>query len=425
MTSSQPVVYSSPFRINLEQQRKRAKALRNAIRQSQPDAIARFQRYHPGLTPEQLVRQYGQLSDAQWIIAQELGLPSWPKLKAHIAAMEQAKSAIDTQSNPPDRAFSTLHIRCGSDIQHALQQAGFKGDYLAYSDPFCQGPVLASDDWLLKRVEFLATHYASRMGISQQQLLQQREQEERTLLSAVNHYQRIVLWFEHDSYDQLILARCLAHFHTHPAPRLEMVTVDRYPGSRRFLGLGQLPAEALLLLWQARRPVTARQCRQGYQLWEQLRADNPAPLLSLADDAADDLPFFPQALRRHCQEFPCVKNGLGLTEQLVLRCLAEQPCSYKQLFHRLMEQHEPLPWLGDIMLDDIIDGLRLAPKPALFRDTASNTLSLTPIGQALLANSLDWMQCRPAIRWLGGVRIDGSRPCWRWHPQRQRLVLTA
>lgn len=425
MTSSQPAVFSSPFRINLEQQRKRAKALRNAIRQSQPDAIARFQRYHPGLTPAQLIQMYGQLSDAQWIIAQELGLPSWPKLKNHVEAMEQAKKTIDTQLNPPDHALSTLHIRCGSDIQHALQQAGFTGDYLAYSDPFCQGPVLTGDDWLATRVEFLATRYTSRMGTNQQQLAQQREQEEHTLLSAANRYQRIVLWFEHDSYDQLILIRCLANFHIHHAPLLEMVTVDRYPGSRRFLGLGQLPMEALLLLWQSRRPVTARQCLQGYQLWERLRSDNPAPLLSLAASAANDLPFLPQALRRHCQEFPDIENGLGLTEQLALRCLAERPCTHKQLFRTLTEQYEPLPWLGDIMLDAIIDDLRLAPKPALFLDTASNTLRLTPVGRELLANKLDWMQCHPAVRWLGGVRIDGGPPCWRWDPQRQQLVLTA
>lgn len=423
MTSSQPAVFSSPFRINLEQQRKRAKALRNAIRQSQPDAIARFQRYHPGLTSEQLAQSHGQLSDAQWIIAQELGAPSWPKLKAHVEAMEQARKTIDAQGAAPDHALSTLHIRCGADIQQRLQQAGFTGDYLAYSDPFCQGPVHSGDDWLSTRVEFLADHYAARMGISRRRLLQQREQEEQTLLSAADRYQRIVLWFEHDSYDQLILARCLAHFHTRPAPLLEMVTVDRYPGSRRFLGLGQLPAEALLLLWQSRQPVSARQCRQGHQVWERLRSDNPAPLLSLADGVGSDLPFAPQALRRHCREFPDIVNGLGLTEQLVLRCLAEQPASYKQLFRTLMEQHEPLPWLGDIMLDAIIDGLRLAPEPALLLDAASDTLHLTPVGRQLLANRLDWMRCHPAVRWLGGVRIEGGIPCWRWDSQRQQLAL--
>ncbi|PWC23769.1 DUF1835 domain-containing protein [Brenneria nigrifluens DSM 30175 = ATCC 13028] len=424
VTSSQSSVLSSPFRINLEQQRKRAKALRDAIRQSHPEAIARFLRYRPSLTPAQLAEQFGRLSDAQWIIAQELGLPSWPRLKAHVEAMAHARTVIDAQSSAPDHALSTLHIRCGSDIQQPLRQAGFRGDYLAYSDPFCQGPVLTGDDWLPQRVAFIASHYTSRIGISRQQLQQQREQEERTLLSAGENYRRVVLWFEHDSYDQLILARCLAHFDAHPAPLLEMVTVDRYPGSRRFLGLGQLPTEALLLLWQARQPVTPRQCRLGRQVWEGLRSDNPSTLLSLATAVAADLPFMPQALLRHCQEFPSVKNGLGLTEQLALRCLAERPHTPKQLFHTLTEHHDPLPWLGDIMLDDIIDGLRLAPEPALSLDAASGVLSLTEVGRALLDNRLDWMNCYPAERWLGGVRIDGGQRGWRWHQQSQKLVLT-
>lgn len=76
------------------------------------------------------------------------------------------------------------------------------------------------------------------------------------------------------------------------------------------------------------------------------------------------------------------------------------------------------------MLDDIIDGLRLAPEPALSLDAASGVLSLTEVGRALLDNRLDWMNCYPAERWLGGVRIDGGQRGWRWHQQSQKLVLT-
>lgn len=157
--------------------------------------------------------------------------------------------------------------------------------------------MLTGDDWLPQRVAFIASHYTSRIGISRQQLQQQREQEERTLLSAGENYRRVVLWFEHDSYDQLILARCLAHFDAHPAPLLEMVTVDRYPGSRRFLGLGQLPTEALLLLWQARQPVTPRQCRLGRQVWEGLRSDNPRRCCRWRQRLP---PTFPLCRRRCC-----------------------------------------------------------------------------------------------------------------------------
>ncbi|MBS9432982.1 DUF1835 domain-containing protein [Photorhabdus hainanensis] len=414
----------SPFRITLEQQRKRAKELRNALRQSFPEAIERFRRHYPHLTQDELVQQHNRLSDAQWIIARELGLPSWSKLKAHVTAMEQARIAIQTQGLTPDHELSTLHIRCGSDIQNNLTLAGFRGDFLAYSDPFCQGPVVSDKSWLSKRVKFLSEHYVARIGVNQNQLIYQREQEEQILLSASAKYQRVVLWFEHDSYDQLTLARCLAHFNRYPASLLEMVTVNHYPGSRRFIGLGQLPEESLLLLWQNRQPVTAIQCQLGSEVWEQFRSDNPSHLIEMVGKVAHELPYLSQALLRHCQEFPSFDNGLGLTEQLVLNILAEQPCTNEQLFQQLTEHHEPLPWLGDIMLDAIIDNLRLSPESAIYFDSGSLTLILTQFGQELLSNKRDWMDSFPLERWLGGVCITGDQSCWRWDQQRRTLIFS-
>ncbi|PQQ27496.1 hypothetical protein C6H64_16475 [Photorhabdus luminescens] len=159
-----------------------------------------------------------------------------------------------------------------------------------------------------------------------------------------------------------------------------MVTVNHYPGSRRFIGLGQLPEESLLLLWQNRQPVTAIQCQLGSEVWEQFRSDNPSHLIEMVGKVAHELPYLSQALLRHCQEFPSFDNGLGLTEQLVLNILAEQPCTNEQLFQQLTEHHEPLPWLGDIMLDAIIDNLRLSPEPAIYFDSGSLTLILTQFG---------------------------------------------
>ena len=36
-----------------------------------------------------------------------------------------------------------LHIRCGHDIEESLRAAGIPGDFLAYTDPVCQGPTPA------------------------------------------------------------------------------------------------------------------------------------------------------------------------------------------------------------------------------------------------------------------------------------------
>ncbi|MQL48103.1 hypothetical protein GEA64_08980 [Photorhabdus khanii] len=94
------------------------------------------------------------------------------------------------------------------------------------------------------------------------------------------------------------------------------------------------------------------------------------------------------------------------------------------MFQQPTEHNEPLPWLGDIMLDVIIDNLCLAPEPAIYFDSASSTLMQTQFGRELLANKRDWIESFPLDRWLRGVLITGGQACWRWHQQRRTLIFS-
>ena len=66
-------------RLNIEQQKNRAKELRDAIRDGNHDAIpARVMRHHPkveGVQAAEVPIRFGRLHDAQLVIARELGLP--------------------------------------------------------------------------------------------------------------------------------------------------------------------------------------------------------------------------------------------------------------------------------------------------------------------------------------------------------------
>ena len=134
---------ASPFRLNLEQQRKRAKELLKALLADEAEAWRRLRAHHPSGAEVAAPR----LSEAQLVIARELGLPSWPRLKAHVEAMDRGWARIRRGGAAPDRDMATLHIRCGADIAPTLRQAGFLGDFLEYSDPLCQGPVLEGPGW--------------------------------------------------------------------------------------------------------------------------------------------------------------------------------------------------------------------------------------------------------------------------------------
>jgi hypothetical protein len=425
------VAFDPAFRLDLEQQRRRAKELQRAFAAGDDTAVHRFRRHHPALWggSDEVVRA-AKLSDAQLVIAREIGLPSWPKLKAHILAMRGMQGQIAQGVAAPDAAMRTLHIRCGSDIRSRLAEAGFVGDFLEYSDALCQGPIVDDASWLDRRADFLAAAYGAGVGRTREQIAEGLARAEADLQAAASHYDRVVLWFEHDVYDQINLARCLAQFADTPPPLLEMITLQHYPGAARFIGLGQLPPEALRLLWHQRHIVTQPQVHAGHTAWALLRQPDPRPLAAAIAAGFSQLPYLARALRRHCQELPWTHDGLGLTQRLILQVLAEQPRSIGEVFHALMRDRDPLPFLTDLMLGSIVKDLQRARRPVLSaafdgdqRHWFSERLTLTSLGREVLAGQVDWLSLALQERWVGGVCVHPDRPCWRWDELRGTTIL--
>lgn len=425
--TKQPVLTDAARPLSIQQQKKQAKELRNALRTGSRAALVRFRRHHPkadGLKPEAIGERLGALADAQLVIARELGLPSWPKLIHHIERMDAARRAIADRAPAPDGARKTLHVRCGSDIQTALQDAGFAGDFQEYSDPLCQGPVIDGPEYFERRADFIAKHYDLPDRDRAQVHTNLIEQHDR--LKAAAAYTEIVLWFEHDPYDQLLLARVLDILDTHaPETRTSIVSLDRFPSIDRFIGLGNLSPTALRRIFEDRQPVTRAMYTAGRSIWKALCAPSPMPLHKIATAAElPGLPYMAAALLRHLAELPGLVDGLSLTERLTLDILRGGQLSGNQLFRKLLLEREPLSFLGDTMFwymlaglcdakepaIEIIAGDRSAPAQAIYR--------MTERGVALLAGQSNFSDCGPLERWVGGVQCF-SGPNWRWDTARQ------
>jgi hypothetical protein len=320
---------------------------------------------------------------------------------------------------------TTLHVRCGSDIRTRLAEAGFVGDFLEYSDALCQGPIIEDPAWIDQRAKFLARAYGPGVGRTRQEIAEGLVHAEAELQAATSRYDRVVLWFEHDGYDQINLSRCLAQFAETPPRQLEMVTLDHYPGAMRFIGLGQLPPEALRLLWGARQNVTAQQAQAGRTAWTLVRQPDPTLLAAAVAAGFLELPYLARALRRHCQELPWLGNGLSLTQRLILEVLAEQPRTIGQVFRDLMLERDPLPFLTDLILGDFVKAMKRVREPVFTgmfegddRRWFRERLTITLLGRAVLAGEVDWLSLAPPERWVGGVCISADRACWRWNERR-------
>ena len=406
-------------RLNFEQQKIRAKELLRAVRRADSEAWVRFQKHHPGTRDLGSAFSFDtcKLSDAQLVIARELGVASWPKLKAHIERLDQARRAIADKRAAPDRDIPTVHIRCGSDIRQPLQDAGFVGDFLEFSDPQWMGPLSDGPDFVEQRARVIG----EAAGMPPASVAAKLRREYDGLATVADRYGRVVIWCEHDPYDQLFLARVLAEFAGRKRlPHLELIAIDGFPAIERFHGLGQLSAAALRSLWGGRVAVTAPLLKLGAAVWSALRDPSPQALYAIAVGGTPELPMMTGALLRHLRELPNV-NGLSATQHWALWALRDAPQTVSQVFWVVNTQIDQLPFMGDLFLRAMLSDMqRVAPPPFLVdEDTAAQRwsrqrLSLTPSGRMLIYAALDWMSLNPPERWVGGVRIAPDGPVWRW-----------
>ena len=146
-----------------------------------------------------------------------------------------------------------------------------------------------------------------------------------------------------------MLIRLLGHYAQHRRPaQLELINTSDFPGTLPFLGLGQLPPEALRLLWVTRRSATSAQLRLGLAAWKALTNADPRPLAALMRAGTPALPLLGPALHHHLRELPDSTTGLSLTEQVALQSLSAKPAGVFQLIGRMFYSLIRLGGHGDV-----------------------------------------------------------------------------
>jgi redox-sensitive transcriptional activator SoxR len=325
-----------------------------------------------------------------------------------------------------------LHVTNGESAGNTLRETTLGGGVLPWQDVLHEGPVpsLGRAELLRARARFL-----SRCGWgSRAALLSALERRDRQYLDALRDSRRVVLWFEHDLYDQLQLLDALAL--AHEAERFpELIVVGSFPGRPRFGGLGELTAAELETLWPERRPVVPATMEEATAVWEAFRAPEPTTIAGYASRTLS-LPFLASALRRLLEELPSSTNGLGGTERRALEAIAGGARTPSAAF-LAAQRLEEAPYLGDTWffraltamsrddrrLVETADGNPLPPPPPLGDPAVFSTthLRLTREGGRVLAGELDRVELLGVDRWVGGTHVtEGS--VWRWDAERTTVV---
>lgn len=324
-----------------------------------------------------------------------------------------------------------LHVGNGHCTTSLIEAAGIPGRTMVWADPLNEGPVpggLSEDELVRVRAEFLAPLTPNHVDDVAADL-----RGWRTAVDDDDSYDELVLWFEHDLFDQLNLIQLLAHLDSRPRTQqpVSLVCIDRHPGHPRFKGLGELEPGDLTALFPTRQPVIQSQLELASRAWQAFRASNPQQIEALLSTDVSALPFLPAALRRHLQELPSVENGLSRSERRLLEQVRDGATDLRRIFPR-MHDGETAYYITDSSLWDCVRSLASASPALLSVDAAEGsrdalpaaTVAVTPAGREVLSGSADRVRLCGIDRWFGGVHAKGSGPVWRWSTREARVMMS-
>ena len=321
-----------------------------------------------------------------------------------------------------------LHITNGDSAADLIKDAVFTGQILAWRDVLHEGPVPAGLE--LSQLSEVRAAYIVAQEWGKLYEVKASFAERDGLMARFREHDEIVLWFEHDLYDQLQLIQLLAWFFDRErgATKLSLICIGEYPGIHPFHGLGQLTVNQMASLFPVRHIVTYKEMKTGFLAWQAFTSANPTELEKLLATNLTALPFLRNALMRHLQQFPSTHNGLSRTEQQILAAVAAGKSTPGEIFAYDQAQEEHV-FMGDWTLWSYVkrlceatepllrvaDGTRFLlpidePKPEFL----AQTLHLTEAGQAVYENDFDAIELNGIDRWLGGVQLQGTVAAWRW-----------
>jgi hypothetical protein len=327
----------------------------------------------------------------------------------------------------PVPARRLLHVTNGDAAAGVLREAGLSGEVSVTADVLHEGPApggLPPERWRKVRARYLAEcgydDYESSLAT-----LTRWDRA----LEDYRAYDEIVLWFEHDLFDQLLLIRVLDGFagRNLGTTEISLISIGEHPGVSPFHGLGQLSPQQMASLLDRRQRVNEGQKLLARDAWRAFCAPDPAGLQALLRRDLSPLPYLAGALRRHLEEFPSVFNGLSRSEWQALAALAAGAASFDELF-RATQRMEERVFMGDSSFLRVLRELAAPPLPLLDLEPAPSgslralRVQLTATGRQVLEGAADWVRIRGIDRWLGGVHLAGREAAWRWDGWAGRLI---
>ena len=312
-----------------------------------------------------------------------------------------------------------LNITNGDNAVAMMKQAKITGDFLPWRDVLHEGPV--PNDLSLEALSVIRAAFITDQGWGNPQDIKQHFKERDQQLKRAHEYDEVILWFEHDLYDQLQLIQILDWFYQHqPNVPLSIICVDQY--------LGRLSPNDMRALQAVKTSVSDDQLKIAHEAWFAFRQKTPHDLQAFLRRDTSVLPFLKGAIERLLEEYPSTVNGLSRTEAQALRVIAKGEIGAWQVFE-LNQKAEERVFLGDLIFWEILDRFMMADKPLITLFGQHQSLSsrkdqrftITPTGLAVLSGKINGLDILGLHRHIGGVYLTAEN-LWYWDAKEKRIL---
>ena len=321
-----------------------------------------------------------------------------------------------------------LHVANGGSTTGTIEAAGIPGARSIWADVLYEGPVpggLSDDELVEVRATFLSgpedpTGIARAGGNPAEDPVNDLR-EWRGAIARHEAYEELILWFEHDLFDQLNLIQLLPWIHERlPAAKpVSLICIGSFPGRPDFKGLGELTPDELASLVETRQRITDAQYALAERAWRAFRASTPEALDQLCREDTSALPYLAAAITRFLQEYPWTTDGLSRTERRLLELTGDDGIALWKAFPK-MSEGEQAYYPTDGTLAAMSEALSRTSPPLLTFDSSEargplrGVVALTDAGRSVLAGQTDRVAVCGIDRWLGGVHLQGRDGIWRW-----------
>ena len=322
-----------------------------------------------------------------------------------------------------------LHVANGTCTTGLIEAAGIPGAVSIWADPLHDGPVPSG----LTDAELVEVRTRHLAGSTDQATVDPMNDMRhwRAVIARHDAYDELILWFEHDLFDQLNLIQLLTWIRERvPATKVvSLVCIGSFAGHPDFKGLGELTPKELASLLDTRQRVTEAQYAVAEQTWRAFREPSPEALDELRQ-ANLALPYLAAALTRFLEEYPWTSDGLSRSERRLLQLAAAGAIDLWDAFRR-MHDDEDVYDITDTSLADLAKALSRTSPPLLTRaprqssgtEYLDGSVTLTETGRAVLASQQDRIVVCGIDRWLGGVHLTTGADLFRWDDTGQKIMV--